>query len=128
MHREVGIVEVIKPVSKISIIVGERIRTLRHQRGLSQEKLALKADITPSYMGQVERGERGATIDTLEKIAASLDITLEELFRFGNDDATKNDDFSIPQKIAFQLYGRTKAEQEAIYQLVKQILSFRDQG
>ncbi|MGR6544846.1 helix-turn-helix domain-containing protein [Paenibacillus tundrae] len=115
-------------MSKISIIVGERIRTLRHQRGLSQEKLALKADITPSYMGQVERGERGATIDTLEKIAASLDITLEELFSFEKDDATKNHDFSIPQKIAFQLNSRTKAEQEAVYQLVKQILSFRDQG
>ncbi|MFD0710991.1 helix-turn-helix domain-containing protein [Paenibacillus sp. GCM10027626] len=114
-------------MSKISIIVGERIRTLRHQRGLSQEKLAFKADITPSYMGQVERGERGATIDTLEKVAVSLDITLEELFRFEDGDTTENDDFSIPQKIAFQLHGRTIAEQEAIYHLVKQILSFRDQ-
>ncbi len=40
------------------------------------------SDITLSYLGQVERGERGATIDTLDKIATSLDIKNMECLKW----------------------------------------------
>ncbi|MED0705272.1 helix-turn-helix domain-containing protein [Aneurinibacillus aneurinilyticus] len=112
-------------MSKIALSVGEKIRTLRKKSGLSQERLAFKAGIAPSYMGQVERGTKSPTIDILEKIAVALDVTLEELFSF-DQNVSEQVDKTIIEKIAFQLYGRSKMEQEAIYNFVKQLLLFRD--
>jgi len=41
--------------------IGQQIRTLRLKKGLSQEKLAFKADIGISYIGAIERGEKNVT-------------------------------------------------------------------
>lgn len=60
--------------------VGEKIRLLRLQKGMSQEQLALHSGINTSYLGQVERGEKNPTIKTLEKIATGLDTPLGNLF------------------------------------------------
>ncbi|MDP4093751.1 MAG: helix-turn-helix transcriptional regulator [Bacillota bacterium] len=61
--------------------IGDKIRLLRKEKGLSQEELAKKALIHPTYIGQLERAEKNATIVSLEKIAAALDTSLEEFFR-----------------------------------------------
>lgn len=62
--------------------VGDRIRHIRKEKGLSQEQLAERAGLHNNYVGQVERGEKNLTIETLEKIVSGLDISLEEMFRF----------------------------------------------
>ncbi|KQN96200.1 helix-turn-helix domain-containing protein [Paenibacillus sp. Leaf72] len=59
--------------------IGENIRLLRSQKGYSQEQLALHAGVNTSYLGQIERGDKNPTINTLNKIAAGLDTTLEQL-------------------------------------------------
>lgn len=59
--------------------IGEKIRMLRLQKGLSQEQLALHAGLNTSYLGQVERGEKNPTIKTLDKIACGLDTLIENL-------------------------------------------------
>lgn len=59
-----------------------QIRHFRHQKGFSQEELALRANLNPAYLGQVERGEKCPTVDTLYKTANALGISLSELFRF----------------------------------------------
>lgn len=66
---------------KIYEVIGGRIRSLRKVRGLTQERLADRADIDRSHMGFIEQGRRQPTISTLHKIAGVLDISLEELFR-----------------------------------------------
>jgi len=60
--------------------VGGRIQTLRKKKQLSQEELAEQAGIHRTYIGAVERGEKNATIETLEKIASALNIKVGELF------------------------------------------------
>lgn len=60
--------------------IGEKIRLLRLQKGMSQEQLALHSGINTSYLGQVERGEKNPTIKTLEKIVSGLDTSLGNLF------------------------------------------------
>lgn len=112
-------------MSNVVILVGERIRALRQHRDLSQEKLAFKAGMNTSFIGQVERGEKSATIVSLEKIATALDIELEEIFQFDKDVAEKGDS-SFVEKIAYELKGRTEEEQGDIYNFVKQLLLFRD--
>lgn len=62
--------------------VGNRIRALRKQRGLSQEKLALKAGIDRIYLAGIETGKRNATLLSLEKVAIALDISMRDFFDF----------------------------------------------
>lgn len=53
----------------IAKIIGDRIRAYRNQKGWSQEYLAEKADVHHTYIGQLERGEKNATIESISKIA-----------------------------------------------------------
>jgi len=69
-------------VSDLVAKVGERIRRLRKERNLSQEQLAERSNLHTNYVGQVERGEKNLTLETLEKIVSGLGVSLEELFRF----------------------------------------------
>ena len=62
--------------------VGNRIRALRKQRGLSQEKLALKAGIDRTYLAGIETRKRNATLLSLEKVAIALDISMRDIFDF----------------------------------------------
>lgn len=60
--------------------IGERLRAYRTQRGWSQEELAERADLHTTYIGQLERGEKNATIESISKVAGALDISLSKLF------------------------------------------------
>lgn len=65
----------------IIIELGKRIRDLRTQTGLSQEKFALKIGMDRTYFASVEAGKRNIAIQNIEKIANGLNISLEELFK-----------------------------------------------
>ena len=64
-----------------STITGQVIGKLRTQRRLSQEKLASGAGMARSHLAMIENGNKNATVDTLWRIAASLNIRLSDLFR-----------------------------------------------
>ena len=64
----------------ITEIVGNRIRDLRSEMGLSQEKLALKADLDRTYLAGVENGKRNLSIKSLEKIVNALEVSFQEFF------------------------------------------------
>ena len=68
-------------MSDIKKTVGDKIRNLRNGRGWSQEELADRANVSRSFMGEIERGHASATIEVMEKITNALEITLEDLFR-----------------------------------------------
>lgn len=59
---------------------GKRIRELRVKKGLSQEDLAMNAELDRSYVGGVERGERNISLLNIERLALALDVSLGELF------------------------------------------------
>jgi len=65
--------------NKSLLAIGGAIRRLRKERHISQEGLALLAEIDRSYLGRVERGDNNAAILTLIKIADALQIKLTEL-------------------------------------------------
>lgn len=60
--------------------IGERIRELREQQKLSQEKLAEFANLDRTYINSVEKGKRNISIINIEKIANALGYTLREFF------------------------------------------------
>ena len=64
------------------IKVGERVRELRLNIGLSQEKLSFACNLDRTYIGSVERGERNIAILNLRKIATALQVEPSELLKF----------------------------------------------
>ena len=56
------------------IIFGKTIRKLRHKDGMTLAKLAKVADIHPSYLADVERGERNLSLLNILKLAAALRV------------------------------------------------------
>ena len=60
--------------------VGNRIRDIRRQQGLSLEALALKCDMSPSFVGHIERGLRCPTLHSIESVCNGLGISMAEIF------------------------------------------------
>jgi transcriptional regulator with XRE-family HTH domain len=70
---------VIKPTI---LAFSAHLRRLREQKHLSQERLALEADISSKTVYRIEKGEHNPTLETLLAIARGLDITIQELVTF----------------------------------------------
>lgn len=62
--------------------IGKKIKDLRKEQNLSQEKLAEKVGISRNYMGMIERAEINIPILTLYKLADALNIKVKNLFDF----------------------------------------------
>lgn len=69
-------------VTEVSKKLGKRINQLRAVKKMTQEKLALEADLNRAYIGYIERGERNPSTETVAKIAKVLKISLNEPFKF----------------------------------------------
>lgn len=61
------------------VSLGQVIRRVRLEQNFSQERLALLAEVDPSYLGRVERGDNNVALLTLMKIAKSLNVTVAQL-------------------------------------------------
>lgn len=62
-------------------LVAWNLRRLRVARGISQDDLALTADIERAYVGHLERGSRNPTVLSLEKLSHALEVHISELFK-----------------------------------------------
>ena len=60
--------------------LGQRVRILRQEMGLSQEQFALRADMDRTYLAGIENGKRNITVKMAQKLADTFGITLSELF------------------------------------------------
>ncbi len=58
---------------------GHNVRSIRKDKGISQDKLALTADIDRSYVGRIERGEVNITLEKVYQIATVLGCDVREL-------------------------------------------------
>ena len=64
----------------ITVDLGLRIRELRQQTGLSQEKFALKIGMDRTYFASVEAGKRNIAVVNIKRCADGLGVSLSELF------------------------------------------------
>lgn len=60
--------------------IGIRLRELRKQKNLSQEKFAFECELDRTYIASIEQGKRNVSIANIEKIAKSLDMSVYEFF------------------------------------------------
>ena len=67
---------------EVNIAFGKRVAELRKKAGFSQESFAFRCDVDRTYIGTIERGEKSPTLNTIEKIAKALGMTIKELFNY----------------------------------------------
>lgn len=60
--------------------VGQRIKELRHELGLSQEALGNKAGVDRTYVTDVENGRRNVSVEVLEKLIKALEVSFQDFF------------------------------------------------
>ena len=65
----------------IKIKFGKNLKQLRLGKGISQESLAMLADLDRTYIPSIEKGERNVSITVAEKLANALKVDISELFK-----------------------------------------------
>ncbi len=68
--------------TKILIRLGEQLKIIRKEKGLTQEQLAEKVGIHPTYVGKLEGGKSNPSTLLLFKISRAMDVKLSEIFEF----------------------------------------------
>lgn len=71
-------------------IIGNYIRLRRQEKNLTLEQLAEKANSNDKYIGQIERGEKLPSVQMLFKLSDSLNMDLDQLRQYVNNDLSKN--------------------------------------
>lgn len=103
--------------------IGKRLKELRREYGLSQERLALQAEITTAYLGQIERGIKNPTVVTVGRLCDALGISLAEFF--SNQPTTPLENDQTLNQVLFELKDCTADEKREILQIIQHALKLR---
>jgi transcriptional regulator with XRE-family HTH domain len=68
-----------RAVKHVRKILGQRLRAIRKQRALSQERLGERAGLSGKFIGEVERGEKSISMDSLYRVSVALEMPMREL-------------------------------------------------
>jgi len=71
---------IVRPHPDITIRFGAALKSIRKQRGFSQEVLAERADLHRTYISDVERGSRNLSLKNIAKLACAMDVPIAALF------------------------------------------------
>ena len=107
-------------MSSLTLVTGQRIRSYRLRKKLSQEELAERCGLHPTYIGQVERGEKNATIESISRIADGLGISLSTLFE--NIEAGGISEDNYPAQAYDLVLSVPPNTQEKLVEIVRQIV------
>ena len=94
--------------------IGKRIKELRKQKKVPQEKLAEMIGITPNYLSALERGAYNIKLDLLVQIIDCLDITADDLFR----DVIKNGYLNRASRLSDDVAMLPEEEQKRIVEVL----------
>ena len=101
---------------------GKKIRRERLKMGWSQEELAEKADLHPSFIGQIERGLRAASFKTLERLGVIFGLKPADFLEGGRGAGEAYKPHPLERRILGLLKGCSTSEQQLVYQTIKHLL------
>ncbi len=107
----------LREIMQTKELLGLKIKELRKQKKLTQEKLAEMLNLDAGYISKLEVGRNFPTIGTLEKIAKALDVELYELFQFS---PSKELDFKSEITNIYDCLNKEK--QYTLYRVAKDLL------
>jgi|TARA_B100001964_G_scaffold240081_1_gene309091 transcriptional regulator with XRE-family HTH domain len=64
----------------IKKLFGNKVKQFRLELGISQEELAFRSGLHRTYISDLERGNRNVSLETIQKIANALNISIDKLF------------------------------------------------
>ena len=97
-----------RAVKHVRKFLGQRLRALRKQRLLSQERLGERANLSGKFIGEVERGEKSISLDSLYHVATALEVPLRDLTDVGDKSSTVPTEEA--EKIFALVSGRRRPE------------------
>ena len=103
----------------MSKIFGVRLKEIRNDLKITQEELAFKCDMQPSHIGQLERGIKNPTLDTLYKISVGIEVSISELVNFDNKLVLPNNMDELTNKIMARIQKLKPNEKNQILSIVK---------
>ncbi|MEK5464225.1 helix-turn-helix transcriptional regulator [Paenibacillus sp. FSL R7-0210] len=104
---------------KVAKQVGDQVRHYRNLKGLTQEQLAELVDTYGTYIGRLERGEQNVQLETLEKIADALQISVYALFNHPQFDHLNNQEWIW--QVVHLLQEQSTDEQERAYRVLSEM-------
>lgn len=109
-------------------LIGEQIRNIRKEKGMTQEALANECGFQYSYLSDIERGERNISMETLEKIIHALGVVPVEIFTFTH--ATTDNEViekrMVIESIRALLNGRNTEEVKFIHRVTNDFVNTVD--
>ncbi|AJG96780.1 transcriptional regulator [Clostridium beijerinckii] len=100
-------------------ILGENIKRERLKLNLTQDQLSEKLDISTSYLGRIERGERNLPLDTLIRISNIFNVSIDYLLR----GCIVSNNESISSDVNNLFVGLSSKEMELVLDMVKLMIS-----
>ena len=101
--------------------LGLRIRYYRKEKHITQEKLAEICNLHPTYIGQLERGEKNATVESMYRIAKGLNIPISKLLE--NVEQMEIGSEIIPLDIYQQLMTLPRNKQDNIRKILIEMIA-----
>lgn len=100
--------------------IGNIIREARLNKGLTQEELAELVDVTPAYIGHIERNQRSFSLQTLVKLVTELDIDMNYLF----SENTSTDEEKVIVEFKQLIKDKPLPAQQAILDIVRTSIKY----
>jgi transcriptional regulator with XRE-family HTH domain len=114
-------------MSEFLLLVGRRVKSIRKEKGLTQEELAERADLQYSYIGGIGRGERNISLLSFQKVLKALEVTPLVFFSYNKLDILKEEKHKDELLIKHNQLLHTLNSEEivAINQIVHNILELK---
>lgn len=107
--------------SMLYVDLGKKIKEERIEKGYTQEELGEKIDSTGAYIGQIERGERNASMSKIVLIAEALNVSIDYLT--GNYLLENKE--NIDSKIVDELKDATNSQKEMVIDIIRIIKKYK---
>lgn len=104
--------------------LGERIREERLRLHLTQAQLAEAVDISDTYMGAIERGERSLTLDTLVRLVNRLGVTVDYLL----SDSVSDNDSNIMEQFKQIVDCQPLERKQLAINILRTLFSYFEKG
>lgn len=103
-------------------LLGQKIRQLRNMHHFSQADLAERIDVSTNYIGQIERGDRKPSLETLVALCNVLNTSMDYIL----SDSIERDEDQISQDILSKLSSLTPAEKEYFYNTIASYVQLKE--
>ena len=112
-----------RAVKHVRKTLGERLRNLRKDRGLSQQRLGKRSNLSGKFIGEVERGEKSVSVDSLYHVSLALDVPLRDLTDTNRTRGKGTSSAELDKLIALVSGARKPEQIRRAYQVLKAMFS-----